>query len=117
MAPEPPGGGQEFVLDLASFQANVLPVLTQYGCNAMACHGGGIRGTYQLSPVGAPDVAFDFAQTGLQVNPFDPAASPILAEPLASAAGGTTHQLEPFDSIDHPDYITILAWIESGDFE
>ena len=104
------------MLDSARFEADVAPLLAAYGCNAMECHGGGIRGTYQLSPPDARDLAFDFEQTALQVDAYEPAASPILAEPLAEAAGGTSHQHEPFASVDDPDYRAIADWIEAGEF-
>ena len=43
-APPPaPGGGQEFVLSYETFQESVAPVLVEYGCHAVECHGGGIR--------------------------------------------------------------------------
>ncbi len=112
-APEPPGGGQEFVLDFASYEANVAPVLQDYGCHSMSCHGGGIRGTYELSPPDDPDAAYDFAQTILQVDPYDPANSPILSRPLA---GGAPHEVEPFADVDDPGYAAILDWILAGEF-
>jgi len=111
--PAPPEGGAEFVLDFQRFQAEVEPVLVDYGCHAMSCHGGGIRGTYELSPEDAADAAFDFEQTSLQVNPYDPEASPILTRPLA---GGTPHEHEPFDDADHPGYVAIRDWILAGEF-
>ena len=51
---KPPGGGQRLVLSFDGFKATVSPVLERNGCDAGGdCHGGGIRGTLQLSPAGA----------------------------------------------------------------
>jgi len=115
-SPEPPGGGEEFALDYAQFAASVSPVLVDAGCHAAACHGGGIRGTLELSPAEALDPAFDFAQVRLQVDPWSPETSPILTKPLAEAAGGDPHGWEPFASTDDPGYRAILDWILAGEF-
>lgn len=118
-APPPPGGGNVWVLDEAIFAANVAPVLTARGCDAIECHGGGIRGTFALSPAGDKDLAFDFEQAALQVTGTDPAASPLLRKPLAVTAGGTPHAGDAeggiFVSTADPDYQTILAWIAAGE--
>jgi hypothetical protein len=111
--PPPPSGGQEFVLDFQGFQHDVAPVLVQYGCDAMECHGGGIRGTYRLSP-DASNVQFDFDQTSLQVNPYDREGSSILSRPLA---GGAPHAYKPFASKDDPGYQAIRAWVLAGEFK
>lgn len=115
--PDPPGGGQEFVLDFDQFQSSVAPVLTQYSCNTAECHGGGIRGTYGLSPLTAPDPQFDFEQTRLQVDPQDRLASLMLTEPLEEGAGGTAHPWEPFDGTNHAAYQAILDWILAGELQ
>ena len=110
---DPPGGGQEFVLDFERFRDEVAPVLVDYGCHAAQCHGGGIRGTYELSP-DAADVAFDFEQTVLQVDPYAPEASPILTRPLV---GATPHSYEPFADTSDPGYVAIREWILAGEFQ
>ena len=46
--PEPTGGGQKFVLDRATFDSTVAPILSAQGCDNVACHGGGIRGTFEF---------------------------------------------------------------------
>lgn len=115
-APEPPGGGEEYVLDYATFESNVSPILVETGCHAAACHGGGIRGTLRLSSLEEIDPAFDFEQVRLQVDPWTPEASPILTKPLAADAGGEAHGWEPFASVDDPHYRTILDWILGGEF-
>jgi len=116
-SPAPPTGGANFVLDYASFESAVAPVLANYGCNSMQCHGGGIRGTYELSPPDVPNLAFDFEQSRLQVNPYDPTESPLLTMPLDRDAGGFPHEWEPFETPDAEGYQTILAWILAGEFE
>lgn len=108
----PPSGGTRLALSDSAFQANVEPVLMRQGCDATGdCHGGGIRGTLQLSPPGAKDPQFDFDQVCLQVSTSDPEASPILLKPLALGAGGVPHSYKPFASKSDPDYQAILAWI------
>ena len=113
--PAPPGGGQSLTLDFNQFAQTVDPVLARQGCDATGdCHGGGIRGSLQLSPAGAKDTRFDFDQVVLQVSASSPAASPILTEPLALTAGGTPHSFKPFTSTSDSDYQAILTWIMAG---
>jgi len=117
-SPEPPGGGQSYALDFAVFESQVDPVLTAHGCDNLNCHGGGIRGTFELSPFDAKNVTFDFSQSRLQVNGADPAASALLLKPLAEGAGGAAHGGgEAFASTGDADYQTLLAWIEAGEFK
>lgn len=117
-APTIPSGGQKYVLSFERFVQDIQPILSANGCNAAGdCHGGGIRGTLQLSPSEEPDAQFDFAQVVLQVFPWELDASPILTKPLSAAAGGEPHSFEPFASTDDPDYQAIHAWIEEGEFE
>jgi hypothetical protein len=115
--PSPPSGGQAFSLSLEVFTDTIHPILVARGCNTGGdCHGGGIRGTFRLSPPDDPDIAFDFAETSLQVNPYSSTESPILTKPLAESAGGEPHSHEPFATTDDPDYQAILAWIRDGEF-
>jgi hypothetical protein len=114
-SPEPPGGGPVFELDPIAFEANVAPLLSSYGCDNLSCHGGGIRGTFELSPPEAKDLEFDFEQASLQVWPHDLAHSPLLQKPLADDGGTAPHSYEPFATSDDPDYQTILAWILAGE--
>lgn len=113
--PEPPSGGNEPNLSFAQFELTVSPILTQQGCDAGGdCHGGGIRGSLELSPAAAKNLQFDFDQVVLQVHPTSPELSPILTEPLATSAGGTAHGVEPFANTADSDYQTILKWIQDG---
>lgn len=114
----PPGGGAAWAWDEASFATSVAPVFTARGCDSIDCHGGGIRGTFALSPAGDKDLAFDFAQAGWQADGADPAASALLLKPLAVSAGGAPHAGDAdggiFATTDDPDYQAILAWIAAG---
>jgi hypothetical protein len=115
--PDPPSGGRSFVLDYDAFATVVDPILTANGCDNVTCHGGGIRGTFELSPAANKDVDMDFDQACMQVNGNDPAASPLLRKPLDEAAGGSAHAGgSAFASTDDPDYQAILAWIEAGEY-
>lgn len=113
--PAPPGGGTALHLDYAEFAAAVEPILVRHGCDAEGdCHGGGIRGTLQLSPASAKNVRYDFDQVSLQVMSSDPDHSPILTKPLALAAGGSAHSVKPFADTTDTEYLTIRAWVRAG---
>lgn len=111
----PPSGGGTLVLDYDEFARTVGPVLTRQGCDAGGdCHGGGIRGTFALSPAGHKNSRFDFDQTALQVSPTTRDSSRILTKPLAVAAGGVPHSVKVFASVDDPEYQAIRLWIQHG---
>jgi hypothetical protein len=111
-----PEGGRYTILDYEQFEQTISPLLTTNGCDVGGdCHGGGIRGTFELSPVDDKDFAFDFAQVELQVSAYDPAESALLRMPLAEVEGGLPHPTEPFDTESHTDYQTILQWIQDGE--
>lgn len=113
--PPPPGGGLDFTPSYAQFASAVEPVLQRHGCDAAGdCHGGGPRGALELSPPGAKDLAFDFAQISLQVNPATPDSSRILTKPLSLAAGGVPHGVKPFATTADTDYVAIRSWILTG---
>lgn len=116
--PAPPEGGRRYVLPYEAFVQNVEPVLRRQGCGVGGdCHGGGIRGTFQLSPDGAPDPRFDFTQAALQVNGTHPDDSTLLRKPLALDAGGAPHAFKVFASPEAADYQLLRQWIVSGVFE
>jgi hypothetical protein len=117
-APDVPGGGEDYVLDEALFASAVAPILSAKGCDAGGdCHGGGIRGTYELSPQTAKDTEFDFRQSSQQVNGYDPLASPFLTEALADAAGGTAHAFKAFASTDDADWQALRDWVLAGELQ
>jgi hypothetical protein len=119
--PEPPSGGQSFVVDYSTFVSDVSPILTANGCDNSSCHGGGIRGTFELSPDTDKDLDLDFFQVGFQLNGSDPSLSPLLMKPLDESAGGEVHNADSgqfgFLDTSDPDYQTILTWIEAGVFQ
>ena len=97
------------------FASAVEPILTTRGCDAGGdCHGGGIRGTLQLSPQTAKDPAYDFAQVSLQVTSNFPDESPILTRPLADVAGGTPHSVKVWPDTNDAEWRTIRAWVRAG---
>jgi hypothetical protein len=115
--PEPPGGGRTYVMSYDVFESTINPILSAKGCDNLNCHGGGIRGTFELSPANDKDPAFDFRQSCLQVFPPEPAESPLLTKPLAAECGGVPHTGGAFFfSLDDPDYVAILTWIENGEY-
>lgn len=115
--PDVAGGGREYVLDYDLYVAAVAPVLEQRGCNAEGdCHGGGIRGTFELTPASAVDHRLDFDQAVLQVDGYQPGSSALLTKPLALEAGGVEHSVTAFASTSDPGYQAILGWIEAGEF-
>ena len=113
--PVPPSGGHVMVLSESAFQSSVEPVLVAKGCDAVPdCHGGGPRGTFQLSPPSSKDPHFDFEQASLQVWTTYRDSSPILRKPLAIAAGGVPHSFKPFATTADSGYLAIRAWVDSG---
>ena len=117
--PDLPGGGQVLVLDYARFENEVVEIFSRRGCDNLSCHGGGIRGTFELSPVSDKDPAFDFAQAVLQVETLEREASALLLKPLSVQAGGDPHAGEgppsTFTSATDSDYQIILSWILAGE--
>ncbi len=113
--PSPPAGGQQLHLSFDLFAATVEPVLVRHGCDAGGdCHGGGIRGTFALSPQGAKDTHYDFQQACLQVWVAPRDSSPILRQPLAVDAGGLPHPVKAFSSTADSGYVAIHAWAWDG---
>lgn len=110
--PRPPSGGDRFELSFERFTSEIEPILHAHGCAAEGdCHGGGVRGTFRLSPAATPDVDFDFHEASLQVDGYEPSRSPLLLKPLALEAGGAPHSAKPFTSVDDPDYQRLVAWV------
>jgi hypothetical protein len=113
VAPPPaPSGGQQIVMSFSQFQSTVEPVLIAKGCDATAdCHGGGIRGTFQLSPPSAKDVHFDFDQASLQVW------SRTRLEPDPEKAVGARRRRRASQPVARHHVglgLAIRAWVDSG---
>lgn len=98
-----------------TFERDVQPLLTRYGCNAGACHGKA-RGQngFQLSLL-AYDHDFDFnaivtEARGRRVFPANPAFSLLLRKASGQVPhGGGKKLLE-----GSPEYRTLEAWIAAG---
>jgi hypothetical protein len=98
-----------------SFELDVLPVLTAYGCNAGACHGKqrGQNG-FQLSLL-AFDPDFDFAALtqdarGRRLFPAAPQQSLLLQKSVASLPHGGGKRFE----LGSEPYRVLLSWIQQG---
>lgn len=100
---------------LVSFELDVLPVLTAYGCNMGACHGKqrGQNG-FQLSLLGF-DPDFDFAALkqdarGRRLFPAAPEQSLLLQKSVALLPHGGGKRFE----VGSDAYQVLLAWIKQG---
>ena len=99
----------------ATFEKDVQPILTRFGCNAGACHGKA-RGQngFQLSLLGF-DADFDFnaiAQEarGRRVFLASPENSLFLLKPIGAMPHGGGRKLEPGDG----HYEVLRRWITAG---
>lgn len=98
-----------------TFEYDIQPLLTRYGCNAGACHGKS-RGQngFALSLLGF-DSDFDFAAItrearGRRISPAAPDSSLILQK----ATGHLPHGGGTRFDIDAPQYRLLREWIENG---
>ena len=98
-----------------TFEMDVQPLLTRFGCNSGACHGksGGQNG-FALSLLGF-DSVFDYdalilAARGRRVFPAAPASSLMLLK----ATGQVPHGGGERFSVGSPHYELLLAWVEGG---
>lgn len=98
-----------------SFRNEVIPVLTQLGCNSGACHGAlAGKGGFKLSLRGyAPDVDH-FVLTrqakGRRVNLTEPARSLMLLKPTLAVSHGGGQKLE----VGSPEYQLLADWIAAA---
>jgi hypothetical protein len=98
-----------------SFSREVIPVLTQAGCNQGACHGGqhGKNG-FKLSLRGF-DPAFDFVQIvqsaeGRRVVLSDPERSVLLLKPTLTMEHGVGQRF----AVNSRPYLVLKRWLEDG---
>lgn len=98
-----------------SFSREVIPVLTQAGCNQGACHGGqhGKNG-FKLSLRGF-DPAFDYVQIvqsaeGRRVVLSGPERSVILQKPTLTMEHGGGQRF----SVNSRSYLILKRWLEDG---
>lgn len=98
-----------------SFNEDVIPVLTRYGCNAGGCHGklAGQNG-FRLSLRGyAPELDFETIARearGRRINPAAPDRSLLIRKPLGRVPHGGGQRLEA----GGPAEQILLAWIATG---
>lgn len=110
-----PGGGHVLQLSYPMFLSQVEPVIVREGCDATGdCHGGGIRGTLQLSPPTAKNPMYDYNQCILEVYATARDSSLLLTKPLALSAGGVPHSYKPWASTADTNYIAVRGWIQAG---
>lgn len=111
-----PGGVQESVRpNEFTFESDIQPLLTRFGCNAGACHGKS-RGQngFALSLLGF-DSDFDYAALvregrGRRVFPAAPDHSLILLKATAQVPHGGGARFD----VGSPHYKLLRAWIETG---
>jgi hypothetical protein len=98
-----------------SFAAEILPVLTKYGCNGGGCHGAlnGQNG-FKLSLFGyEPDADHQMIvakHNGRRIDKSNPAASLLLQKPT----GKIKHAGGKLFTETSPDYVTLKNWIQNG---
>ncbi len=98
-----------------TFEADVQPLLTRFGCNAGACHGKS-RGQngFALSLLGF-DSELDYAAIvqegrGRRISPASPEESLLLRKATGQAPHGGGARF----AADSPHYRLLAAWIEAG---
>jgi Protein of unknown function (DUF1553)/Protein of unknown function (DUF1549) len=100
---------------VVTFESDIQPLLTRFGCNAGACHGKA-RGQngFALSLLGF-DADFDYQAIieearGRRVLPAAPEHSLLLRKP----AGQMPHGGGKRFNVDSPHYQLLLAWLRGG---
>lgn len=98
-----------------SFQNNVEPVLTRFGCNQGACHGKGAgQNGFRLSLRGyAPELDYAWIvkeQEGRRVNLVQPADSLLLKKPLGTVPHGGGQLI----TAESAAYRVLVEWLQAG---
>ncbi len=98
-----------------SFRNDVLPVLSQAGCNTGGCHGAlAGKGGFRLSLFGYNPEADHFAITreirGRRIETTDPGRSLLLTKPTAALK----HRGGKRFAVDSEEYRILAAWITAG---
>lgn len=98
-----------------SFRHDVLPILSQAGCNSGGCHGAlAGKGGFRLSLFGYDAEADHFAITrelrGRRVEPTDPGSSLLLTKPTAALR----HKGGKRFAVDSEEYRILASWIAAG---
>jgi len=99
----------------ASFELDVMPILSKAGCNSGGCHGAlAGKGGFRLSLFGYDPAADHLAITrdarGRRVDLADPGTSLLLTKPTMAVAHKGGRRLE----VEGHDYKILAAWISSG---
>ena len=98
-----------------SFRNDIIPAITNLGCNSGRCHGSQYgKGGFKLSLLGF-DVASDYNAIvkdlkGRRVNLNDPAASLVLRKPTLTIPHGGGLRF----AVDSSTYNLLLGWIAAG---
>ncbi|MCW3098890.1 MAG: hypothetical protein JWL77_4508 [Chthonomonadaceae bacterium] len=98
-----------------SFNNDIVPILTRYGCNQGSCHGAQYgKGGYKLSLAGF-DTDLDFMNTvrqakGRRISLADPERSLLLLKPALLVPHGGGRRLEK----GSPDYKVMVQWLRDG---
>lgn len=96
-----------------SFRTSVMPIFTNRGC--VGCHadagGGRIVGDLKLD--GGPNPTYDeLKKKAGRILLENPPASTLLTKPLYESP--PNHQNGTFATVQDPDYVYMLVWIEEG---
>jgi hypothetical protein len=97
------------------FLSDVMPLVTQLGCNVSKCHGSaGGKGGLKFSMFGA-DPEFDYAAllksaAGRRVDKVEPLRSLFLLKATASVPHEGAEKVEP----DSPQYRLLASWVAQG---
>lgn len=100
---------------LVSFNTEIQPIMTRFGCNSGGCHGSQHgRGGFRLSLFGF-DSEFDYEQIvlsneGRRVVVSDPERSIVLAKPSLNMEHGGGEKLK----LNSREYVRVRQWLEDG---
>ena len=98
-----------------SFNNDIVPIFTRYGCNGGSCHGSQYgKGGYKLSLAGF-DTDLDYLNTvrqakGRRISLADPARSLLLLKPALLVPHGGGRRLER----GAPDFNVMIQWLRDG---
>lgn len=97
--------------DFATFQSQIDPMLNE-SCAEAGCHGTqGTAGSFWLVRTESEcDAKWNFYAVQWFVDPIDPAASPVLLQPIDPRHGGA----EVFHGQNDERYVALRRWIEAA---
>lgn len=107
--PPPPPPPPDEIID---FTTHIQPIIVREACAACHAVGGAAAGT-GLYLNGTPSENYALLKEGTaRVNLAYPQQSLLLQKPLYEDP--PNHPNASFPSVDHPDYVTVLNWIQQG---